>query len=113
MIFAAAVVIDGGRKMSSLAQAVHLADNGARACAQAVDEQAILGSNRTDVPTLNQTEAAGAAAAYFLQAGVSNYQVAFDDTGTRCLVTVTLDVPSIALPMGEVRATESAVGEAG
>lgn len=113
VLFAAALVLDGGRKMSRLGEAVHLADNGARACAQAVAGQAVLQANRNDDPFLNQDAARVAAAQYFVQAGVGSYQVAFDDSGSRCIVTVTLPVPSWALPMGDVTATQSAVGRTG
>jgi len=113
IVFAAAVVVDGGRKMSRLGEAVHLADNGARACAQAVDEQALLEADRDGVPVLNQEAARAAAARYFLLTDVTSFQVAFDDTSTRCIVTVTLDVPSMALPMGQVTSTQSAVGRTG
>jgi len=99
--------------MSRLGEAVHLADNGARACAQAVAGQAVLEANRNNDPVLNEDAARAAAAQYFVQAGVGSYQVAFDDSGSQCIVTVTLPVPSWTLPIGDVSATQSAVGRTG
>ena len=113
VVFASALVVDGGRKMSRISEAVNLADNGARACAQSVAAASILETDRVSDPILDQAEAVASANRYFQRVGLSTYQVGFDSTGTRCIVTVTLDVPTIGIPMAPVSATQSAVGRTG
>ncbi|MCH8991124.1 MAG: Tad domain-containing protein [Acidobacteria bacterium] len=104
MLMAAGLAIDGGRKINALLEASHLADNAARAGAQAVD----LDTLRTtgDLRLLPE-EAAARVDQYLTSLGHTGEITVVGDTVT---VTVSLTVDPVLLPMGPitVTATETA-----
>ena len=104
MLMAAGLAIDGGRKINALLEASHLADNAARAGAQAVD----LDTLRTtgDLRLLPE-EAAVRVDQYLTSLGHTGEITVVGDTVT---VTVSLTVDPVLLPMGPitVTATETA-----
>ena len=104
MLMAAGLAIDGGRKINALLEASHLADNAARAGAQAVD----LDTLRTtgDLRLLPE-EAAVRVDQYLTSLGHTGEITVVGDTVT---VTVSLTVDPILLPIGPitVTATETA-----
>ena len=102
-LMVAGLALDGGRKLGALSEARDLADNAARAGAQAVDTDAY---QLTGTPTLDPAEAEQAALAYLAATGNTG-SVAV--RGTTVSVTVTLTVPTRFLPGPfVVHATESA-----
>jgi len=105
MLMAAGLAIDGGRKINTLREASNLADNAARAGAQAVDLDTLrtTGELRLDP--------------YQAEQAVGDYLAAFDLTaravtvnGDTISVTVELTVDPVLLPIGPitVTATETA-----
>lgn len=104
LLMAAGLVVDGGRKVAALREASHLADNAARAGAQAVDLDTL---RSTGAVAVEPTQATALAVEYLAAAGHTG-QVSIDaDTVT---VTVALTVEATLLPVGgfEVTATEIA-----
>ena len=105
MLMAAGLAIDGGRKINTLREASDLADNAARAGAQAVDLDTL---RTTGELRLNPDQA---------EQAVGDYLAAFDLTaravtvsGATIAVTVDLTVDPVLLPTGTitVTATETA-----
>jgi Flp pilus assembly protein TadG len=105
MLMAAGLAIDGGRKINTLREASNLADNAARAGAQAVDLDTLrtTGELRLDP--------------YRAEQAVGDYLAAFDLTaravtvsGDTISVIVDLTVDPVLLPIGPitVTATETA-----
>ena len=102
-LMVAGLALDGGRKLGALSEARDLADNAARAGAQAVDTDAY---HLTGSPNLDPVEAQQAALDYLAATGQSGSVVVNGPTVT---VTVTLSVPTRFLPGPlTVHATESA-----
>ncbi len=102
-LMVAGLALDGGRKLGALSEARDLADNAARAGAQAVDTDAY---QLTGAPTLDPADAEQAALAYLAATGHTG-TVAVD--GSTVTVTVSLSVPTRFLPGPfTVHATESA-----
>lgn len=97
------LVVDGGAKLWAIAEARDVADNAARAGAQAVDVDVYRASGSL---TLNEARAAEAAHAYLETVG---HEGAVDVVGSSVTVTVTLTVPTRFLPGPHtVSATEQA-----
>lgn len=102
-LMVAGLALDGGRKLGALAEARDLADNAARAGAQAVDTDTY---QLTGTPALHPADAEQAALAYLAATGHTG-TVAVD--GSTVTVTVSLSVPTRFLPGPfVVHATESA-----
>ena len=93
LLMAAGLVVDGGRKIIALREASHLADNAARAGAQAVDLD-ILRS--TGTIALDPVQATTSASDYLVATGHTGEVVVAGDTVT---VTVTLTVDPALLPV--------------
>ena len=93
LLMAAGLVVDGGRKIIALREASHLADNAARAGAQAVDLD-ILRS--TGTIALDPLQATTFASEYLAAAGHNGDVAVAGDTVT---VTVTLTVDPALLPV--------------
>jgi hypothetical protein len=104
LLMAAGLVVDGGRKIIALREASHLADNAARAGAQAVDLDVL---RSTGVITLDSYQAITGASDYLAAAGHTGEVAVAGDTVT---VTVTLTVDPALLPVDPfvVTATETA-----
>lgn len=104
LLMGAGLVVDGGRKVAALREASHLADNAARAGAQAVNLD-ILRSIGT--VTLDPDQATILAEQYLAAAGHTGDVSVAGDTVS---VTVTLTVDPILLPADPfvVMATETA-----
>ena len=104
MLMAAGLAIDGGRKINALLEASHLADNAARAGAQAVDLDTLRTSG--DLRLLPE-EAAVRVDQYLTSLGHTGEITVVGDTVT---VTVSLTVDPVLLPIGPitVTATETA-----
>ena len=104
MLMAAGLAIDGGRKVNALLEASHLADNAARAGAQAVDLDTLRTSG--DLRLLPE-EAAVRVDQYLASIGRTGNVTVVGDTVT---VTVSLTVDPVLLPIGPitVTATETA-----
>lgn len=105
MLMAAGLAIDGGRKINTLREASDLADNAARAGAQAVDLDTLRTTGELRLHPHRAEQAAG------------DYLAAFDLTaravtvsGDTIAVTVDLSVDPVLLPTGPitVTATETA-----
>lgn len=109
LLFATGLVVDGGRKLNALGEARDLADNAARAAAQAVAAPA------TRAGGLPQLDAAGAAAAAQAYLGSLGYSGGVSVSGDTVTVTVTITRPMKILPFGSYRATatESATASRG
>ena len=102
-LMVAGLALDGGRKLGALSEARDLADNAARAGAQAVDTDAY---QLTGTPALDPADAEQAALAYLAASGHTG-TITVD--GTTVTVTVILSVPTRFLPGPfVVHATESA-----
>ena len=100
LLMAAGLAVDGGRKVAALREASHLADNAARAGAQAVDLDTL---RTTGQLRLLPEEATARAADYLTSLGHrGQIQVAG--------VTLSLTVDPVLLPVGPmtVTATETA-----
>jgi len=105
LLAAVGLVTDGGRKVNALREASQLADNAARAGAQAVD----LDTLRTDGDlVLLPDQAEQAARDYLATFGQSTTEVAV--TGDTISVTVEITFSPLLLPTGPitVTATETA-----
>lgn len=105
MLMAAGLAIDGGRKINTLREASDLADNAARAGAQAVDLDTLRTTGELRLDPRQAEQAAG------------DYLAAFDLTtravtvsGDTIAVTIDLSVDPVLLPTGTitVTATETA-----
>ncbi len=109
LLFATGLVVDGGRKLNALGEARDLADNAARAAAQAVAAPATrVGGS----PQLDPAAATAAAQSYLSSLGHSGRVSVSGDTVT---VTVSITRPMKILPFGNYRATaaESATASRG
>lgn len=107
-IIVAGLAIDGGRKLGGLSEARHLADNAARAGAQAIDTD---GYRSSGVVTLDPTAAAQAANEYLASTGHTGVVSIAGDTVT---VTVQVVVDTRILPGPyTVSATEAATATLG
>lgn len=104
MLMAAGLAIDGGRKIAALREATHLADNAARAGAQAIDVDTL---RTTGVLFVEPDVAIAEADAYLASLGHSGQIQVSGDTVT---VTVSITVDAVLLPVGDitVTATETA-----
>jgi len=108
LLMSTGLAVDGGRKLGALSEARNIADNAARAGAQAVDVDTY---RATGVPTINPAAAMRQANAYLVSQGfVGTVAVA----GTTVTVTVTITVDPTFLPgTMTATATESATAVAG
>lgn len=107
-VMVAGLAIDGGRKLGALSDARDLADNAARAGAQAVDADTYRTSG---IIVLNPTAATQAASDYLAATGHTGTITVTADTVT---VTVGLRVDTRILPGPlNVTATESATATLG
>lgn len=106
LLMAAGLAVDGGRKIAVLRDASHLADNAARAGAQAVDVDVL---RTTGEVHLNESEAIALADDY-LAAASRTGTTTVDPTTATVTVTVTLTYQPVLLPTGDitVTATETA-----
>lgn len=104
LLMASGLAVDGGRKVAALREASHLADNAARAGAQAVDLDTLRSSGEL---RLDPDEAIGRATDYLAGLG---HQGQIQVAGETVTVTVSLTVNPVLLPMGTitVTATETA-----
>ena len=104
LLMAAGLAVDGGRKIVALREASHLADNAARAGAQAVDLDTL---RTTGELRLLPDQATIRAAGYLAGLGHTGEVTVEAATVT---VTVTLTVDPVLLPTGTmtVAATETA-----
>ncbi len=104
LMMAAGLAIDGGRKVNALLEASHLADNAARAGAQAVDLDTL---RTTGDLRLIPDQATARVDQYLASIGRTGNVAVVGDTVT---VTVSLTVDPVLLPMGPitVTATETA-----
>ena len=104
LLMAAGLAVDGGRKVAALREASHLADNAARAGAQAVDLDTLRSSGEL---RLRPDEATSRATNYLASLGHEGQIQVASDTVT---VTVSLTVNPVLLPLGPitVTATETA-----
>jgi Flp pilus assembly protein TadG len=104
LLMAAGLAIDGGRKVNALREASHLADNAARAGAQAVDLDTL---RTTGDLRLLPDQAAARVDRYLTSLGHTGDVTVTGDTVT---VTVSLTVDPVLLPTGPitVTATEAA-----
>lgn len=106
LLFCVGLVVDGGRRVSSVAELTHLADNAARAAAQAIDEDAV----RAGTPRIDPIAANAAAAAYLAGSGVT-FTVNVTGTGDTVRVDLTRSVEPAWLPVATF--TARATGTAG
>jgi Flp pilus assembly protein TadG len=104
LLMAAGLAIDGGRKVNALREASHLADNAARAGAQAVDLDTLRSTGEL---RLLPERAATRAGDYLAGLGRTGEIIVEEATVT---VTVSLTVDPVLLPTGPitVTATETA-----
>jgi Flp pilus assembly protein TadG len=104
LLMAAGLAIDGGRKVNALREASHLADNAARAGAQAVDLDTL---RTTGDLRLIPDQATARVDLYLTSLGHTGDVTVTGDTVT---VTVSLTVDPVLLPTGPitVTATEAA-----
>lgn len=108
LLMATGLAVDGGRKLGALSEARNLADNAARAGAQAIDADSY---RSTGIPNLDPAAAAAAANSYLARHGHSGTAVV---SGTTVTVTVTITVHTRFLPGPFiVSATESATAVSG
>jgi Flp pilus assembly protein TadG len=104
LLMAAGLAIDGGRKVNALSEASHLADNAARAGAQAVDLDTL---RTTGTLQLQPDEAVVRVDEYLAPLGHTADVTVTGDTVT---VTISLTINPVLLPTGPitVTATETA-----
>lgn len=104
LLMAAGLAIDGGRKVNALSEASHLADNAARAGAQAVDLDTL---RTTGTLQLQPDEAVVRVDEYLAPLGHTADVTVSGDTVT---VTISLTINPVLLPTGPitVTATETA-----
>ena len=105
LLMAAGLAIDGGRKVNALRDASHIADNAARAGAQAVDLDTLRTSGELRLLPDQATERVHR---YLASLGYTATQVAVTDAAVT--VTVDITVEPVLLPTGPmtVTATETA-----
>ncbi|MDF1595120.1 MAG: pilus assembly protein TadG-related protein [Acidimicrobiia bacterium] len=105
LLMAAGLAIDGGRKVNALREASHLADNAARAGAQAVDLDALRTTGDLMVVPAGAVDRVDQ---YLTALGYAAAEVAV--IGDSVTVTVSLTVDPVLLPTGQmtVSATETA-----
>lgn len=99
LLMAAGLAIDGGRKVNALREASHLADNAARAGAQAVDWDTLRSTGEL---RLIPDQAATRVADYLTKLGHTAGVSVAADTVT---VTVSLSVEPVLLPTGPITVT--------
>jgi hypothetical protein len=104
MLMAAGLAYDGGRKISALREASHIAESAARAGAQAIDPAHL---RTTGEVMLNPDQAVALAGDYLADVGHTGQVTVAGDAVT---VTVTITVDPLLLPVGQmvVSATETA-----
>lgn len=104
LLMAAGLAVDGGRKIAALREASHIADNAARAGAQAVDVDTL---RTTGVLVVDADQATTNAEVYLTSVGHTGSVTVATDTVT---VTVSVTVDAVLLPIGDitVTATETA-----
>jgi Flp pilus assembly protein TadG len=104
LLMASGLAVDGGRKVAALGEASHLADNAARAGAQAVDLDTLRSTGEL---RLRPDEATSRATDYLASLGHEGQIQVVGDTVS---VTVSLTVNPVLLPIGAitVTATETA-----
>ena len=105
MLMAAGLAVDGGRKVNALREASHLADNAARAGAQAVDLDTLRTTGDIQLDTDDVTRRVED---YLADLGYAPSDVAV--SGDTVTVTIELTVNPVLLPRGPimVSATETA-----
>jgi len=105
LLMAAGLAIDGGRKVNALREASHIADNAARAGAQAVDLDTL---RTTGELRLLPDQAADRIDQYLTSLGYTATQVVVNGAGATVTVDITVD--PVLLPTGPmtVSATETA-----
>jgi hypothetical protein len=105
LLMAAGLAIDGGRKVNLLREASHLADNAARAGAQAVDLDTLRTTGDLQLLTDDAVQRVGG---YLTSLGHAPSDVVVD--GDTVTVTISLTVDPVLLPTGPitVTATETA-----
>jgi len=105
LLMAGGLAIDGGRKVNALREATHIADNAARAGAQAVDLDTL---RTTGDLRLLPSEATDRVDQYLASLGYTATQVVVNDA--EITVTVDITVDPVLLPTGPmtVSATETA-----
>jgi Flp pilus assembly protein TadG len=105
LLMAAGLAIDGGRKVNAIREASDLADNAARAGAQAVDLNTL---RNTGEVRLDPEQAEQEARAYLAALGSTAQSVTV--SGDTINVTIDLTVDPVLLPTGPitVTATETA-----
>jgi Flp pilus assembly protein TadG len=105
LLMAGGLAIDGGRKVNALREASHIADNAARAGAQAVDLDTL---RTTGELLLLPSEATDRVGQYLASLGYTATQVVVNDA--EVTVTVDITVDPVLLPTGSmtVSATETA-----
>lgn len=105
LLMAAGLAIDGGRKVNALREASHLADNAARAGAQAVDLDVLRTTGEIMVVPAGAVDRVDQ---YLTSLGYAAAEVAV--IGDSVTVTVSLTVDPVLLPTGQmtVSATETA-----
>lgn len=104
LLMAAGLAVDGGRKVNALREASHLADNAARAGAQAVDLDTLRSTGEL---RLDPDRATARVDEYLDRLG---HTAEVTITGDTVTVTISLTVDPILLPTGPitVTATETA-----
>jgi len=105
LLMAAGLAIDGGRKVNALREASHIADNAARAGAQAVDLDTL---RTTGVLRLVPSDATDRVGEYLTALGYGATNVIVNDATVTVTVDITVD--PVLLPTGPmtVSATETA-----
>lgn len=104
LLMAAGLVVDGGRKVAALREASHLADNAARAGAQAIDLDTL---RSTGVVAVDPTRGAGLAEEYLAATGHTG-EVSVETDKVTVTVTLTIDPTLLPVDSFEVAATETA-----
>ena len=95
LLMAGGLAIDGGRKVNALREASHIADNAARAGAQAVDLDTL---RTTGDLRLLPSEATDRVGQYLASLGYTATQVVVNDA--EVTVTVDITVDPVLLPTG-------------
>ena len=105
LLMAAGLAIDGGRKVNALREASHIADNAARAGAQAVDLDTL---RTTGELRLLPDQAADRVQTYLTALGYTASEVEVSEANVTVTVAITVD--PVLLPTGPmtVTATETA-----
>ena len=107
LLMAAGLAIDGGRKVNALREASHIADNAARAGAQAVDLDTL---RTTGELRLLPDEAAGRVETYLAALGYTTAVVVVDEADVTVTVTITVD--PVLLPTGPMTVTATEIATA-